>query len=172
MKMWLPVVGYEGLYEVSDAGDVRRVGPDASGRLRYQGRILARHLARGYVHHILHKAGEKPKNVLAHILVAEAFIGPRPEGHVVNHKNGDKSDPRLDNLEYVTPSENHMHALENGLFKPPAGERHWAAILTDAQKDEIVRRAHAGERNKDLAEEFGINPNNVSRYKTGSRRAA
>ena len=43
---------------------------------------------------------------LIHILVAEAFLGPRPSGMVVHHKDGDRNNPRVDNLEYVTPTEN------------------------------------------------------------------
>lgn len=168
---WKPVVGYEEQYEVSDCGDVRRIGRDAIGRARYKNHILARHLVRGYVHCILHRRGSKPKNCLAHVLVAEAFIGPRPEGKVINHKNGNKADPSLTNLEYVTPSENHKHAIATGLFKPPSGERHWSAILPDEQILEIIRRVNSGERNKDLAKEFGIRANNVSRYKTGARRS-
>lgn len=172
MENWLPVVGFEGKYEVSENGDVRRIGRDALGRLRFMNHVLARSYAKGYVKYLLHLGDGSRKNCLAHVLVAEAFIGPRPAGCVVNHKNGDKADPRLDNLEYVTPSENHKHALANGLFVPPSGESHWAAILRDDQILEIIERANSGERNKDLAEEFGIRANNVSRYKTGARRAA
>lgn len=52
-----------------------------------------------------------------HCLVAEAFIGPRPEGLYINHKDGDKQNNDVSNLEYVTPGENVIHALDLGLRK-------------------------------------------------------
>lgn len=58
-----------------------------------------------------------PKNIYVHVLVALAHYGPKPEGYVVNHKNGNKSDNRPDNLEYVTPSENSQHAYDIGLHE-------------------------------------------------------
>ena len=50
-----------------------------------------------------------------HALAARAFLGTLPAGHVVNHKNGNKYDCRVDNLEFVTAQRNSEHALQNGL---------------------------------------------------------
>lgn len=50
-----------------------------------------------------------------HSIVMQAFVGPRPEGYHINHKNGIKTDNRLENLEYVTPAYNSKHAWDNGL---------------------------------------------------------
>jgi hypothetical protein len=52
---------------------------------------------------------------LLHILVAHAFLGPRPAGLWINHKNGDKGDNRACNLEYTTPRDNLIHAIVTGL---------------------------------------------------------
>lgn len=56
-------------------------------------------------------------NKRVHRLVAAAFLGESEEGHVVNHKNGDRFDNRVENLEYVTQGENVKHAWDNGLRK-------------------------------------------------------
>lgn len=97
---WRPVVDWEERYEVSNLGRVRRL---ATGRIMR----FARHVA-GYSNVGL-SPGVNTRTV--HRLVGEAFLGPRPSGHQINHKNGDKTDNRLENLEYVTPSENVRHSL-------------------------------------------------------------
>lgn len=171
MERWRPVVGYEGLYEISDSGRLKRIGRDRLGRSRYIGHILSPSLVTGYCHCLL-SGPSGPKNVFVHVLVAEAFIGPKPAGMQVNHKNGNKADPRLENLEYVTRSENHLHALKNGLFKPPSGDRHWYARLSNEQIREIVRRSEMGVTNAALAKEFRCSTASVSRYKNGLGRAA
>lgn len=53
--------------------------------------------------------------VLVHLIVAAAYLGERPEGMTVNHKNGDKQDASASNLEYVTQGENNRHAWRSGL---------------------------------------------------------
>lgn len=94
---WKPVLDYEGFYEISDEGICRRL-PD--------GQLLKPHLARGYVTYYL---DDGPRS--AHSLVMEAFIGKRPAGREVNHRNGVKGDNRLTNLEYLTHRRNIRHAL-------------------------------------------------------------
>ncbi len=115
---WRPVVGWEGRYEVSNLGRVRtllsrprirRVNPNKGGYLR-----------------LTMRAPFGTRSV--HILVAEAFIGPRPAPPPgcyrieVNHKDGIKANCRLSNLEYLTQLENGQHASRMGLR--PTGDRH------------------------------------------------
>lgn len=106
-ELWRPVMGYEGFYEVSDKGNVRRI---AKGRGAQVGKILKQaNGTNGYKQVTL----SKDCNQLicrVHRLVAEAFI-PRQDGKdYVNHINGDKTDNRVENLEWVTRSENALHA--------------------------------------------------------------
>jgi hypothetical protein len=119
---WRDVVGYEDFYQVSSLGRVRSVarvvdrqGP--TGPALYVNEMMrkAHTTPKGYQRIQLRKES-KPRNHLVHVLVAEAFIGPRPtEAHEVNHKDGFKSNNRHGNLEWATPSENQKHAYETGL---------------------------------------------------------
>lgn len=97
---WRPVVGFEGLYEVSSNGDIRNV---------QTGNIAAKSLmGDGYVKADLWKKGKR-KQTSAHRVVAEAFIG-RIDGFEINHRNGVKTDNRVSNLEITTRSGNVNHS--------------------------------------------------------------
>lgn len=107
---WRPVVGYEALYSVSSYGRIRR---DAPGPRTYPGKILkVQHNGRGYLHVQLSK-NNRQRHIPVHRLVAAAFLGPA-NGLQVNHMDLNKSNNRLDNLEYVTHSENMQHAFDHG----------------------------------------------------------
>ena len=119
VEEWRSVVepGYEGLYEVSSLGRVRSMPREikATNRvLRYPARLLKQNLdSRCYPQVVLcRETRRKTKSV--HRLMAEAFLGPAPEGHYVLHKNGIPHDCRLVNLRYGTQSENVIEAIEAG----------------------------------------------------------
>jgi hypothetical protein len=142
---WRPVHGYEDHYEVSSTGRVRRT---RAGRGATAGRVLRQHDQGGYLAVQLCRFDVKRK-VGVHILVAEAFHGPRPEGKLPNHKNLLKDDNRADNLEWVTPKENAQHALAAGRKggRSMPGEGNGRAKLTAAQVDLIRRlRGRLGQR--------------------------
>lgn len=101
---WHDVVGYEGLYQVSNTGKVRSMNYRKSG----QSHELSVANSDRYSIVCLTKEG-KQQNFTVHSLVASAFIGQRPDGYEVNHKNKNKSDNNVGNLEYVTPSQNCIH---------------------------------------------------------------
>lgn len=93
---WRTIPGYPG-YEVSNYGNTW------SNKTK---KILKTYTRGGYVSVTLCKKGRKPVNMYVHVVVALAFIGPRPAGMVVHHKNSDRTDARLINIEYVTRNEN------------------------------------------------------------------
>lgn len=120
---WRDVVGFEGLYHVSNYGDVRttaRTVPRDGGRgdLTTPERVLrAQVTPKGYLRIQLGRDGQSA-NRMVHRLVAEAFI-PNPSGRPeVNHLDGDKQNNVVANLEWATPSENQLHAYETGLREP------------------------------------------------------
>jgi hypothetical protein len=109
-KGWRIIPGFQG-YRVSEYGMV-------IGLVR--GIAMSRHVdGSGYYSVTLHR-GREAKRMRIHRLVALAFIGPCPTGHVVNHIDGDKLNNHRSNLEYVTPLENVRHAIRTGLAKTAA----------------------------------------------------
>jgi hypothetical protein len=121
-EKWLPVVGYEGAYEVSDHGRVRsldrtytRMHRGAPVQQSLQGRILkpAPNRDKGYPHLSLHSDGVR-RTTLVHLLVLEAFAGPCPEGMEACHANDIANDNRLKNLRWDTRSENMREQVRNG----------------------------------------------------------
>lgn len=102
-EVWKPVVGYEGLYEVSDQGRVRSLNYRRTGKVQ----ILKPGFTRRYLLVSLLKDGEK-KHFLVHRLVALAFIPNDDPEHKTqcNHINEDRLDNRACNLNWMTPKEN------------------------------------------------------------------
>lgn len=158
MEEWRDIPGYEGLYQVSNTGRVKSLlRLDAKGR-RIKGKMMMlRPSHKGYLKVPLTKGG-KQKNKFVHNLVVFTFIGTKPEGMQCNHKNGNKKDNHLDNLEYCTGSYNVLHAYRV-LDRPSAltGEKHWNAKLT---QDDIVKIRElyktGNYTHKKLANIFGI----------------
>lgn len=102
---WRPVAGYEGAYEVSNTGRVRSLARLDSAGNRRQSRELAPATSNGYLYVNLSKDGKGTPHRI-HVLVARAFIGERPPGLEVHHRDHDKQNNHVTNLEYVTPQVN------------------------------------------------------------------
>jgi hypothetical protein len=165
METWKPVVGWEDRYEVSDQGRVRR---SCRGKSTFIGRIAKASLnSHGYPYVCLLR--EKRKHTLVvHKLVAIAFLGPYPAKKEVNHKDGDRTNAVLSNLEYVTRSGNNLHAyrvLGRKAAIDSAIKAH--SKLKDEQVLEIVQRLKGGETGRALAASFSVDPTQISRIKLG-----
>lgn len=114
-EIWKDVVGYEGLYQVSNLGQVRTVGrTDCRGHY-YKSKLLSTEIMKkGYPRVSLCSYGKIVKRMI-HRLVAETFI-PNPNNlPEVNHKDGDKSNNSVLNLEWSNCFDNIHHAFNTGL---------------------------------------------------------
>lgn len=160
-KKWKPIFGYEGWYSVSNIGNVRR---DKGGQNRtYAGRLLKPFLnPKGYPVVDLHKRNRGEK-FLVHQLVAYTFLGPCPEKKEINHKDSNRANPELSNLEYVTRSENTLHAYRNGRGPNNRGSKSGMAKLTEAKVlyIRIMYRLGLSTRIK-LAKKFNMDRSTIS----------
>ncbi|MEL4307410.1 NUMOD4 domain-containing protein [Joostella sp. CR20] len=113
-EKWLDVVGYEDKYQVSNMGRIKSKRK-FYGKRWYDDKIMkTRQSKDGYIRVKLYK-NNKQKTFYLHRLVSMAFIGESDLD--VNHRDGNKANNKLSNLEYLTRSENHYHAWDNGLKK-------------------------------------------------------
>lgn len=122
MTIWKDVLGYEGLYKVSNKGDVVSY-PRERVKTR-QGKTVVSHYGEktlkkdisihGYERVSLNKDGIQ-KHFSVHRLVLEAFVDNVYNKPCINHKDGKKTNNNVENLEWVTYKENTEHSLENGL---------------------------------------------------------
>lgn len=153
MKEWKPFFG--GVYEVSDAGDVKRIKP---GRGAMVGHCLAHPIDSSGYPNISFCVDGKQNQFRLHNVVAELFLGDRPDGTEINHKDGDKANCAASNLEYVTKSVNIKHAHDAGLIRKP-GRR---SQLTRVDVIAIRDMRENGETQGNIAKRFGIDQGHVS----------
>lgn len=168
MENWKQVVGYEGLYEVSDIGRVKRVGK-WSDRNRVSNRVIVTSIKKGYAVAAVCKEG-RVKHAYIHVFVAEAFLGPKPLGLEVNHKNGIKHDNRPENLEYVTRSENQLHSHRILGNKPSHGDSHYRTKVTEFDASQFLGLRAEGLSYTQIGNIYGVGCGCVSRKIRGKTR--
>ena len=155
-EIWKVIEGYGGRYQVSDRGRVR-------SQCRKKLKVLKdADDGTGYRHVVLMDNG-KMRTRKVHRLVALSFLYKTENRHlIVNHKDLNRANNRLANLELVTPKENSRHAYERGCYQRK---------LTLSQVRTIIRRITTGEEPKRLSEEFRVGKSMISRIKHGVRHS-
>lgn len=164
---WRDVPQYKGLYQVSNLGHVRsldravrsvnRWGPTLLKRKGQPLKLLVNQ--GGYLKVLLSKDG-KIKNKLVSTLVAAAFIGPRPEGLLTLHTDGNAWNNRVSNLRYGTQADNMRDSMLHGTR--PKGRAHKCAKLTEQQVLDI--RAST-KPNTFIASIYGVDPSTIGLIK-------
>ncbi len=157
-EVWEDVLGFCGLYKISNYGRLLSYNKNKSGRLMKPGLLLCRKANKPLLHKMSLDSIDKPKTV--HRLVAAHFI-PNPLNLAeVNHKDGNKHNNHISNLEWVTHKENIQHAVDNGLTNK--GENSFLSKLTEQQVLEIRKL----KENSDislikLAKLYKVTPNTI-----------
>lgn len=148
------IPGYEGLYRLYEDGRVwsyrakrfLTVGIDRDGYRRFT--VCVNH---------------KVKNQALHRWLYITFVGNIEEGKQINHKDGNKLNNALSNLELVTPKENTNHAWGIGLARKRFGSETSMAKLTENDIPKIIKMYNDGFKQGEIAEMFGIDQSNISR---------
>ena len=169
-ERWVPVFGFEGLYEVSNMGAVRSLPRkvEAVNQSEYMVRPRTLKPARrksGHLHLVLRKGGEYHTRTV-HRLVLESFVGPRPHGMECCHGNGNAADNRLANLRWDTPKANQYDRIAHGTGNQ--GFRNPKAFLTAEQ---IINIREAPGSDCSVARLFGVSPETARRIRRGTRWA-
>ena len=144
-ELWRNIDGYKEMYQISSFGRVRSY--------KYtEPRILKPRVNSGGYKYVNLSIDGKYKSICIHRLVAQHFLGK--SNLTVNHKNGNKLNNCVDNLEWISASENFIHAKNNGLLA--CGERNGRSKLTERDV-KVIRYKHSiGKSSRSLSREFGV----------------
>lgn len=153
-----PIKGFEGLYEVDDNGNIYTTRRQGSA-----GGIVKAVFSTGGYARVKLSVCSKRLTLLVHRIVAEAFI-PNPHNYpCVNHKDGNKRNNSVENLEWCTYSQNMKHAVSHGLAKIPGlnGDKSPARKVSWEIVREIRKRYSDGETFSKLGKDYGISKEQV-----------
>jgi len=167
-EIWREIPKYDGFYEVSTLGNVRsmtrRINVGRGVRLVISKVLKQADTKDGYKCIVLKTKSHEMFNIRVHRLVCLAFLDNPELKPNINHKNGVKSDNRLDNLEWCTQSENVRHSYEMGFQKIKSGFTHDQAKLNPKEVDSIRRLLGVMPQHK-IADMYMVSQQLVSRIK-------
>lgn len=159
--MYKPIKGYEGRYLISDKGEIKSI------IFKKIKKLTPCINSQGYIESILIDKNGKRKNEKWHRLLAKTFITNPKNKRCVNHKNGIKTDNRLENIEWVTEKENSVHARDVLHIKPPNQKGvmpKWLTYrlrLNKRQIKKIKERLKNGEQGKIIANDYKVSDQTI-----------
>ena len=165
---WRDIPSLDGLYQVSSCGQVRSVDRAVRGRPGRRdwfkrGRVLRQTISpNGYLRARVSVDGDD-RTLNVHRLVALAWIGKPPVDATVNHKDGDKKNNQVSNLEWLSCAANIRHAIQSGL-KRVARAGNPNAKLTEA---DVTSIRGSEESRPVLAEKYGVSACQITRVRRG-----
>lgn len=162
---WLDIPNYEGYYKVSDCGRIKsldRIINCKNGQTQRKPGIFPNFEIDkdGYYKLTLHKDGVQKKDFV-HRWVAQTFLNNEKSKPVVNHKDGNKQNNHLKNLEWATFSENTKHAFDLGLCVMPSGSDNPNGKLTEKEVIHIRNLRKQGKTLKRISKEIDTSESNV-----------
>lgn len=156
MEIWKNIIGFQGFYQVSNLGRIRSV------RFNKIKLLITAINHFGYCYNCISIKNIK-KNYTVHRLVALTFIPNTENKAQVNHINGIKTDNRVENLEWVTSSENNTHAIKNKLRVMPKGKSHFNSKKVFNKETGVVYESIT-----DAAKQNGYKKTTLTKYINGT----
>jgi hypothetical protein len=164
-EVWKEINGYEGIYLISNLGNVKSLERFVSNHSGFNKKLKEKYRKpsiskTGYYVLDLQKESKR-KTFKLHRLIAIAFIENTFNKPCINHKNGNKLDNRIENLEWCTISENNIHA-ENTKLKNDSGVNNPKSNITE---NDVYFIRNSKLKLKELSEKFNINQSGISKIK-------
>jgi hypothetical protein len=158
-EIWRDINGYEGLYQVSNLGRIKRFNKDK--------RCNIYKILKAKINNLRHNSSSiglckngKHKYLSIHRLVLETFVGPRSFGMECRHLDGNPKNNKLENLKWGTPKENLQDKIKHETII--CGSKHWFSILTEVQIIEIKQFHTEGKSNGEIAKIYKVNRQTIS----------
>lgn len=161
-ERWLPIVGYEGLYEISDFGRVKSLRRREAIRTRIL--KLVRHKRTGYLYVTLVR-DEIKTGKRVNVLVAQHFLGPCPPGMQCRHLDGNRANNHIENLNWGTPKQNQHDRRAHGTWL--SGEKNPCSVLTWGDVERIRESSLFGATLTQLALCYPLSKTTLSRVRRG-----
>lgn len=162
---WRDIPGYEGFYQASSQGKIRRI---KSAQGTKQGRLLNPYQTpQGYLRVRFGKTRESQRPHLVHRVILTTFVSPPPHHNSQgNHLNGDKTDNRVENLEWLSPRENSQHAQDRlkGKIQIPK-DRQWR-VITQRETKMALYLFSLGLSLEEIEAKFDIRPEEIKPFLT------
>lgn len=170
MENWKDIKGYEGLYQININGLVKSLSREINNGngIRKSKEFITKSYdnGHGYLRVCLSKNNSK-KFILIHALIAIHFIENPENLPIINHKDGNKKNNSVSNLEWCTYSHNNQHGFNTGLIKSLKGEKCKKSKLSDIQVLEIKKMLSENKlTQKEISKKFNISSNTISSIKT------
>lgn len=155
VEIWKDIEGFENKYQISNLGNVKTLDRyDSLGRF-HKSKLLKISIEKdGYEYITLLGNKGATKSFFIHRLVVHAFMTNLNDLPQINHKDGNKTNNKVDNLEWLTAKQNVRHALRTGLRK--SGENHPWAILTNYQVQQVPVLLEQGLTQKAISKLYNV----------------
>ena len=153
---------YKGVLKIDENGRLHRLKDNSKNHKGKVDRIIDAKTINGYMGATI-TTGKKQHNIKMHRLIWYWHYGELPEDEEINHKDGNKANNKINNLEMITHKENVKHALDNNLMK--SNWEHKNSKLTKINYEEIDRLLNANVKQKIIAELLNVHVRTILRTK-------
>jgi hypothetical protein len=167
-EIWLKVVNFENLYEISNLGRVKSLSKTGSKKEFIM--KTGTDVRTGYITIMLYK-NNVPLTRRVHSLMVESFLNFKTTRKMVcNHKDGNKQNNNLNNLEIISQKENVLHSIKNGNTKIPIKDERYNSKIKEIDFQKLKDLFKEGKTSKEISKLFNVHPTTISRIKKGKRR--